>query len=80
MKPTVRFAILLAAVFATSGCSTGRFSQNAHCALAGAGVGTAVGLGAAMIDEEDTEVVIASGAAGMAIGALVGYGFCVVID
>jgi hypothetical protein len=73
-------ALAFAAALGTSGCSTAQFQQNGHCALIGGGVGTAVGLGVAIIDEEDTGVVIASGAAGAAIGALAGYGFCVLID
>ena len=74
------FAMALTGLLATSGCSSAQFAQNGHCAFIGGGVGTAVGLGIAIIDEEDTGVVIASGAAGAAVGALVGYGICVAMD
>jgi hypothetical protein len=65
---------------AGSGCSTARWSRNADCALIGAGVGTATGLVITIADDEDAGTVVGGAAVGAAVGALAGYGFCVLTD
>jgi hypothetical protein len=79
MKRIPVFLLLLCAS-TISGCASTRWSDATDCALIGAGVGTATGLIITIADDEDTGTVVAGGAVGAAVGALAGYGFCMITD
>jgi hypothetical protein len=69
-------AIALISVL-SGGCSA--MSQNATCALVGAGVGGAAGvIGEASTSNHNAGDVAAVGAIGAVVGAGIGYGICLI--